>query len=866
MPISAGAKLGPYEIVSAIGKGGMGEVWKARDTRLDRTVAIKTSAATFSERFEREARAVAALNHPHICTLYDVGPDYIVMEYVEGSEIKGPLPLDQALKYAIQLTSALEAAHRKGITHRDLKPANILVTKAGVKVLDFGLAKIEERPETKKTDETLTRALTQENSIVGTLQYMAPEQLQGKVTDARADIYSFGCVLYEMLTGRRAFDGSNTASVTAAILERPAPRVAGIAPAGLDWALQLCLAKDPDERWQSARDVRAALEWVTHAEAEVERARPSPRATGLLWTTAGVLALVAAAFGFLYFRQKPPDAPVVRFTVSPPETAHFTFGPEEGPEGFPALSPDGHRLVFGARQAGRSRSLWLRSLDASAPLLLNGTEGGSLPFWSADGHFIGFGANGKLKKMDLSGGPAVSLADAPSFRGASWSPQGVILFAPARTGALLVIPAAGGVPTPSTVLDPSRKEQSHRWPWFLPDGRHFLYSAVSSDGEVVTSDSTIYAGSVDSRERRIVAQASSNAVYAAGYLLFLRENTLMAQPFDAKRLATTGEAVVVAEQVADSPESGRGFFSAIGSDMLAFQSGLQSAWTLAWLDRAGKRVAVMPDPGMLIGASLSPDGKRATVSVYDRAAHNNDIWIYDLTRNVRSRFTFGSANEFAGVWSPDGTSIVFNSSGSGHLDLYRKSASGMGAEELLYADELSKAPTSWSPDGKLVMYNSFGDPKTRADIWVLPFQGEPKPVPFLKTSFNEYDGRFSPDGKWVAYTSDESGRAEVYICPFPGAGGKRLVSSAGGDQAHWRADGKELFYVAPDGRMLAAEVNIKGTDVQIGTVRPLFGPLLTTGYDVSSDGQRFLAVLPEERAAAPDPLTVVLNWTAGLKK
>ena len=866
MPISAGAKLGPYEIVSAIGKGGMGEVWKARDTRLDRTVAIKTSAATFSERFEREARAVAALNHPHICSLYDVGPDYIVMEYVEGSEIKGPLPLDQALKYSIQLASALEAAHRKGVTHRDLKPANILVTKAGVKVLDFGLAKIEERPETKKTDETLTRALTQENSIVGTLQYMAPEQLQGKVTDARADIYSFGCVLYEMLTGKRAFDGSNTASVIAAILERPAPTVAGVAPIALDWALRLCLAKDPDERWQSARDVRAALEWVTHAEEEVEQARPSPRATGLAWIAAGLFALVAAAVGLLYFRQKPPETPVVRFTVMPPETAHFAFGTDEGPEGFPAVSPDGRRMVFGAQQADRSRRLWVRSLDATNLQPLNGTEGASIPFWSADGHFMGFGANGKLKKMDLSGGPAVLLADAPSFRGASWSPQGVILFAPTRTGALLMIPAAGGVPTPATVLDPSRKEQSHRWPWFLPDGRHFLYSAVASDGEVVTSDSTIYGGSLDSRERRVVAQASSNAVYASGYLLFLRENTLMAQPFDAKRLTTTGEAVVVAEQVADSPESGRGFFTATGSEMLVFQSGLQSVRTLAWLDRAGKRVALLPEPGLLIGAFLSPDGKRATVSLYDRAAHNNDLWIYELTRNLRSRFTFGPANEFAGVWSPDGTRIIFNSSGRGHLDLYRKLTSGAGAEELLYADGLNKAPTSWSPDGKFVMYDSFDDPKTRNDIWVLPVEGEPKPVPFLKTVFNEYNGRFSPDGRWVAYTSDESGRAEIYISPFPGAGGKRLVSLAGGDQARWRADGMELFYLAPDGQLMAGEVRIKGTDLEIGTVRPLFGPLLTNGYDVSSDGQRFLAVLPEERAAAPDPLTVVLNWTAGLKK
>jgi Tol biopolymer transport system component len=407
----------------------------------------------------------------------------------------------------------------------------------------------------------------------------------------------------------------------------------------------------------------------------------------LAWIAAGLFALVAAAVGFLYFRQKPPETPVVRFTVMPPETAHFAFGTDEGPDGFPAVSPDGRRMVFGAQQAGRSRRLWVRSLDATISQPLNGTEGASIPFWSADGHFMGFGANGKLKKMDLSGGPAVLLADAPSFRGASWSPQGVILFAPVRTGALLMIPAAGGVPSPATVIDPSRKEQSHRWPWFLPDGRHFLYSAVA-----------------------------------------------------------------------------------------------------------------------------------------------------------------------------------FNSSGRGHLDLYRKLTSGAGAEELLYADGLNKAPTSWSPDGKFVMYDSFDDRKTRNDIWVLPVEGEPKPVPFLKTAFNEYNGRFSPDGRWVAYTSDESGRAEIYISPFPGAGGKRLVSLAGGDQARWRADGKELFYLAPDGQLMAGEVRIKGTDLEIGTVRPLFGPLLPIGYDVSSDGQRFLAVLPEERAAAPDPLTVVMNWTAGLKK
>ena len=837
--VGSGAQLGPYKIQELIGAGGMGQVFRAVDTRLGREVALKVSAAQFTERFEREARAISALNHPHICTLHDVGPNYLVMELVEGAPLKGPLPLGKTVEYAGQILDALDAAHRKGITHRDLKPANILIAKHGVKLLDFGLAQMARG----ENDPALTVA----GAVMGTPAYMAPEQWEGKPADARSDIYAFGCVLYEMLTGKRA--------------------VADRVPVGppLEAVLRTCLEKDPDERWQSARELKHALRWA--AEGKPATAAPSgPRFGKAGWIAAGMFALIAATVSSLHFREKPVETPVVRFTIAPPANTIFAL---------PAPSPEGRRLVFPARdmlsafvrQAGGSGSLWIRSLDATTPQPLAGTEGAGLPFWSPDGRSIGFGAGGKLKKIDLSGGPAVSLADAPLFRGASWSPQGVILFTPTRTSALLRMPAAGGSPAPATTLNPERKERSHRWPWFLPDGKHFLYSAVDTDGELVTSESTIYVGTLDSSDRRIVAQASSNAIYASGYLLFLRENTLMAQPFDARRLATTGEAVPVAQQVLDSPASANGLFAAADNGMLVFQPGLQPLQTLAWLDRAGKRVAAVGDPGQLFFTFLSPDGKRATVSVYDRAAHNNDLWIYDLSRNLRTRFTFGSGNENAGVWSPDGSSIVFNSSTKGHLDLYRKLASGAG-EELLYADDLSKSPTSWSPDGKFILYNSRLGPRAGAGLWVLPLEGERKPFPFLKTAFNEGDGRFSPDGHWVAFESDESGRGEIYIAPFPASGGKSQVSLAGGTQARWRSDGKELFYIAPDGWLMAAEIGVKGGEMLIGAPRRLFGPLPTVGYqyDVSPDGQRFLAVLPNEQAAPPEPLTVLLNWTTGLKK
>jgi serine/threonine protein kinase len=862
MDLKSGEKLGPYEILSQIGAGGMGHVWKARDPRLDRIVAIKTSAAKFSERFETEAHAVAALNHPNICTLYDVGPDYLVMEYVEGHEIKGPLPLDQALTYAIQLASALEAAHRKGIAHRDLKPANILVTKAGIKVLDFGLAKFEQLKAAAAADEAVTRAaLTQEGSILGTLQYMAPEQLQGKAIDTRADIFSFGCVLHEMLTGKRAFDGANTASVIAAILERPAPSAGEVAPAALDRVLKKCLAKDPDDRRQSAHDLKDDLTWI--ATGAAPDTRRQPRSPLLAWAAAAVFATIAAGLAFPYFRPKPPvETPIVRSEISPPEKTSFAQTP-------PALSPDGRKLVFGAQSADGKAQIWLRSLDSLTAQPLAGTDGGQAPFWSPDSKSIGFFANSKLMRIDVTGGSVLTLADAPLARGATWKADGVIVFGSGPTQPLRRVLASGGASSLVTKLDPA-KENSHTWPWFLPDGSHFLFLATFSG----LNRGSIHVGSVDSPAIQTLTEADSGAVYAQGHLLFLRGSTLMAQPFDAKSLKLTGDAAPVVEQVQNSAQYAG--FSVSSSGELVYAAGAAAGQQLTWFDRTGKRIGSLGDPADVSRLHYSPDRKSLAVSITDPSSRNADIWIYDVARGLRTRFTFDPAAELNAIWSPDGGTIVFDSSRNGKGDLYRNRSNGTGSEELLYADSLRKLPTSWSPDGRFLLYYTTNDPKTGYDIWVLPEPLGPagasksgaKPYPFLRTPFNEYYGEFSPDGKWVAYVSDESGRYEIYVTPFPGPGGKRQISTGGGVFPRWRSDGKEIFYASNAGRLTAAEVAEKGDTLEVGSITPLFGAFpigIGYTYDVSADGQRFLAVVPPEQSNSA-PLTLVQNWMMGLKK
>jgi Tol biopolymer transport system component len=548
----------------------------------------------------------------------------------------------------------------------------------------------------------------------------------------------------------------------------------------------------------------------------------------------------------------------------PPEGARFEFDVE--PFGSPALSPDGRNLVFGARWGDGTGRLWMRALDSIAARPLRGTDAAAYayPFWSPDGRMVGFSADGKLKKIDLSSGFTTVLTDTTNFGGGSWNSAGTIVFAPKRvgSGALMQIPAAGGARTTATVLDTTRGERLHTFPWFLPDGRHFLYFASTGGDDLNiggTSQKTVNLGSLDSYESRIVTHADAPAVYASGYLLFLRDSVLLAQPFDDKRFVTTGEPVPIGQQVAE--------FTASGNGALVFEVGTAVSRTLAWLDREGKMLGRVGEPGTLGRTFLSRDGKRAVTGVFDRAANNRDLWIYDLLSGRRRRLTFDPASEQEGIWSPDGRRIIFSSARSGVYDLYIKRADGSGAEELLYANKLTKYPSSWSPDGRFILYYAYGDPKTGNDIWVLPLEGERKPVPFLRTGAIEQQGQFSPDGKWVAYRSNESGRFEIHLAPFPGPGVKYQVSIAGGEQPRWRGDGKELFYIGSDGRLMAVPISAGKSGLVIGAPQPLFGTLRTGGgfeYDVSADGQRILAVVPNEKAA--EPLSVVLNWTAGLKK
>ncbi len=903
MTIAAGTKLGPYEILTAIGAGGMGEVYRARDTRLDRIVAIKVLPAHLAdrselrERFEREARTIASLNHPHICVLHDIGcqdgVDYLVMEYLEGETLgqrllKGALPLEQVLQYAIEMADALDKAHRKGITHRDLKPGNIMLTKSGTKLLDFGLAKLKQEvaPANVQLSQlpTASDPLTAHGTILGTMQYMAPEQVEGKEVDARTDIFSFGAVVYEMTTGKRAFEGKTQASLIAKILEIDPPPISSLqpmTPPALDRVVRKCLAKEPEKRWQAASDVCDELKWIaeggsqTGMPARVVTSRKGPLGDSrLAWFVAAVFFLASLALGsFVHFQRPPEDAQSIRFFVSPPETWSLARLPggtaaTTGAVAPLAVSPDGHRIAFLAMSADGRSVLWVRLLDSLTAQALVGTDGASSPFWSPDSHFLGFFAGGKLKKIDVSGGPPITLCDAPNNRGGAWSRDGVIVFTPTANSALQKVSASGGVPTAATVL--GQGETRNQRPSFLPDGRHFLFSAVASGAGL---GGPIYLGSLDSAERKLLINAdSANVLYTQGHLLFLRERTLMAQPFDARRLVLAGDAFPIADQIQTTPAGQPyGFFSASENGVLAYETGAATGNSqLVWFDRTGKQIGVVGDPAAYTDLELSPDGKRASVSIPDQAGNERDIWFYDLGRGLRTRFTFGPAEALTAIWSPDGSRVVFNSRRKGHYDLYQKASSGAGTEEALLEDNLDKFPTSWSPDGRFILYiTGAATVGTGNDLFMLPLAGDRKPLPFLQTQFNEAPGLFSPDGRWVAYRSDESGRNEVYVAPFPGPGGKWQISTAGGDWPRWRRDGKEIYYIAPDYKLMAAEVNGKGSSFEIGAVKPLLGTRLTLGaryqYDVSADGQRFLINSAPEQAASA-PITVVLNWTAGLKK
>ena len=834
MALSVGDRLGPYEILAPIGAGGMGEVYKARDTRLDRSVAIKVALENFSERFEREARAIAALNHPHICQLYDFGPNYLVMEYVDGTPLKGPLPLEKAVECASQILDALGAAHKNGITHRDLKPANILITKSGIKLLDFGLAK--QTGPLKETDAT--KALTVQGEILGTLQYMSPEQLQGKEVDARSDLFSFGCVLYELFTGKRAFEGTSAASVIAAILEREPEPIKTTPP--LDRLIRRCLQKDPDDRFQTARDLKYNLGLA------IEVAGPKVTSRGrkvwVLFAAMGVIALGALLYAF---RATNSTAPETRVDIVTPAT--------NAPRSF-ALSPDGRRIAYVASGDGASR-LWVRPLDSTSAQPLQGTEGAVNPFWSPDSRSLGFFAGGKLERIDLGGGQPQTLAEfvTPAPQGA-WGAVGVILFISGTSGPLFRINAAGGQAVAATKL--GEGQIIHRAPRFLPGGRKFLFIANGTE-------QAIWLGSLDgTASRRLLAFApgteSEGEYLAPGWMVRVRQGALVAQRFDAVRGQLSGDPILLAQAVGADQLTQAGSFSVSPSGTIAWRTGGGSRRQLNWFNRSGQNVGAFgdPDESGLFNPELSPDGKRAAIT--RGPASSGQIWIADGKRT--SRLTFDRSDDRYQIWSPDSARMVFSSNRKGSSDFYQKPANGSGGEEVLLQSAETKLPNSWSPDGKLILYWSR---QNNGDLMVLPLFGDRKPLPFLSTAFDERQGVFSPDGKWVAYQSNESGRFEVYVRTFPGTGGQWQVSTGGGSSPRWRADAKELYYLAPDDKLMAVAVAAQGATFVPGAPEVLFQTRIVQGsnrqqYDVSRDG-RFL-VNTELSDTSTEPIHLLLNW------
>ena len=886
MALTSGTKLGPYEILSPLGAGGMGEVYRARDTRLDRSVAVKILPSHLSEdaeakqRFDREARTISSLNHPNICTLHDVGHqdgiDYLVMEYLEGQTLadrlaKGPLPVEQVLRYGIEICDGLEKAHRSGVVHRDLKPGNIMLTKTGAKLMDFGLAKASIANAAAASGLTAnlssppaSHPLTAQGTVVGTFQYMSPEQIEGREADARSDIFALGAVLYEMVTGKRAFEGKTAATAMAAVLERePAPicSMQPMTPPALERLIRTCLAKDPDERWQTAHDVKLQLKQIGEGTSQATAPAmaitpPRKRRNGLAWSVAAVLAVIAAGALFFLYQANQKQLPVLRVEISPPDKMQFNLsGDHSGPA---MISPDGRYIVFSAYGSAGAQ-LYLRSLDSTSPDALPGTEGAMFPFWSPDSRSIAFFTDDKLKRIEVSGGTPVTICGSTLGRGGSWNQDGTIVAALSYNTGLSRVPASGGTPVPVTTAD-GAVYTSHRWPWFLPDGKHFLYIAVKHNAPT-SPETAVFLASLDGKENRLLFHTLSNAIYASGRLLYQRENSLVAQPFDASSGKFSGEPQTLTENVQFDAGLWRTNISASTGGVLLYASGTTSGTEiLTWYDRSGKRLGTVGEQGEFYDLDLSPDEKK--IATTDLNASIASIWVRDLTNNLRTRLTFSGGAHLTPIWSPDGKQVAFTSNQQRAISVKTLGSSSAERTVLSSPDPIYQAISDWSRDGRYLMYEQGAGINT--ELWVLPLSGDGKPFSYTSGSSR---GTFSPDGHWVAYVGQEGGRPEVFVAPFPWTGAKWQISNGGGAGPRWRADGKELFYFDLNG-IAAAEVNGSGSAFEVGSSTLLFRlPLRGTiarEYSPTRDGQRFIAVMPSEGSS--QTLTLFQNWPAELKK
>jgi Tol biopolymer transport system component len=886
MALSPGRRLGPYEILGPLGAGGMGEVYRAKDTRLGRDVAVKILPAHLSEnaevreRFEREARAISSLNHPHICTLYDVGrdgdADYFVMELLDGETLaarldRGPLKLDDALKIAAQVADALAAAHKQGIVHRDLKPGNVALTKAGAKVLDFGVAKL--RDEAIVDTVTRTTPLTSQGAMLGTVQYMAPEQLEGKPVDHRADLFAFGALLYEMLTGKRAFEGQSQASVIAAIVSShpvPISAVVPMTPPAIDRVVRKCLEKDPDDRWQSAHDVASELRWLSEAGSQAGVAttltiRRKSRER-LAWALAALFALVALASMVGFVRRAPVRAPGFRASIMPPpDTALIPFDYL----GL-ALSEDGRQLAFVANGADASRQIWVRNLAEMTARAIPETRGASYPFWSPDGRYLGFFADGKLKKVDLRGGSPQVLADAPTARGGSWGANDVILFSPKLRSGIVSIPAAGGAPKPVTRFD-EKTETTHRWPQFLPDGRHFAYISRAPRTDGTREAGRLLLASLDSPEPKTLIEDATNAAYVApGYLIYGRAAGLYAWRFDAAAGRLAGQPSPIGDQKLSYWEP-KNFvpFAAADNGTIVYLPDASRKSTLEWYGRDGRPLGPLGPAGFFVTPRMSPDGKKIAYFQAESDLEAGDLWIADLEYDRKFRLTQKSGVYFGPQWSHDSNRLAFVCSPKSVQDLCVKSLVDGGDVQLLYASSSWKTTGSFMLGDKAILFDEQ-DPETSQDIKLLPLDGKGEPKVVLRTPFVEELAEASRDGQWIAYKSNETGREEVYVRASSGAYQQWQISNNGGSIARWRADGKELFYLAPDGNVMSVAIETSPV-FRPGTPRALFKLPRTPDRDtpvfedVSPDGQRVLLNVPvAERSSIA--FHVILNWASLLKE